>query len=128
MEAEIAQFLGLMEAGDLAEFYGNMRQQITADTALHVSLLFGFFVVAHFVGSSLSKVQAGVLSILYSVVLVGGCIGLFRDIRHLAMIVTAMSGTEPDLGGPYLLPLALGTAWIFSLVYLFQQQSVEKRA
>ena len=98
---------------------------ITSNTAILVTLLFAYFLVAHFAGKILSAIQLAIVSAIYSfAVLITLTISYSQTLRvweYAAELITLGSNHTTNLpaGAPLVLTTIFFVAYLSSLYYMY---------
>jgi len=123
-----------MTLAEYAELYFQNEDLFATHAMNYVTMLFAYIIAAHFVGPVLSKVQASIISLLYTMFLVGPINDVLTSAQARQLIGDKIRSISPEdfeilqptLYAPgntyYLLTLNIG-GWAMSLYYMWHVRS-----
>ncbi len=106
-----------MSESELLQLYAEMNSSIAPSIALYITVLFGYFVVAHIVGRKLTTVEIVSANTVYTLVMGLGLTQLHRDITVLSVISNELAALESKFVGQMV--FSEWTPLVVTLIYFF---------
>ena len=117
-----------MSEFELISLFNAWGNTLLGTSTLYLSVLFAYFVVAHLVGSSLTRLQLWIISSIYSLLMFSGLIAIHNQsttMVHFSVELQKMdSNYVSAMPEDYeiLITVVYSTAFLASLYYMFNQR------